>query len=128
MGWIDAQTGIVSAFRADFLNGKHTVLNQTFDVNIAINRWMILDKALADNVCPEPEFKYKHDLTDDYLRGISDYQLKRAINKEVVLGPWQPLYSRYKAKALQVDGETPERSPEEIEKMRAECRRRHPKS
>lgn len=122
------ESNMVSAFRADFLNGKHAAINKTFDIGMAINRWKILDQALKDGVCPIPEFKYKYELTDELLRTLSDTKLKKAIYGDVVLGDWQVLYSRYKDKALKEDGITAKRTDEEIDRMKSEYRRRHPKS
>ena len=124
----DRDNQTIRAFRADFLDGSHTALQQTFDVKIAINRWKELDGYIRNQITPKPDFKYKYELTDELLRSISDGKLKKAIDGQVILGDWQPLYSRYKDKALKIDGISAKRTDEEIQRMKSEYKRRHPKS
>ena len=111
-------------------------LDLKYDINkLAIERWKTLDKHIADKVVPEPDYKYKYDITPELLQEkeasgrykISDSKLIKAINGEVILGDWQPKYSDYKDKQLAMLSEE-ERLHNEDERamMKAEYKRRHP--
>ena len=109
-----------------------------YDLNkLALDRWRQVDKHLADGTLPDgPEYTYKKPITVEALRqtdestgryAVSDSQLIKAIDSNVVIGDWQVKYSRYKDKQLALDGINPEYTPEEIAMMKAEYKRRKPK-
>ncbi len=109
-------------------DGQSGEVSTSVDLEAALERWRKLDKAIAAGEVPAGEYKYKYDLTPEVLAELPDAKLKKIIEGSIVFGDWQPLYSRYKNKALEADGLKPERTQEELEAARQEYRRRHPRS
>lgn len=124
----DAATDQIVCYEGMASDGSYKKLNYTYKVGDTLARFKKLDEHLANNIIPEPDYKYKYDLTEDFITKLSDYKLRRMINREALGGDWQPLYSKYKDKQLEVDGTPLERTDEEIGILRAEYLRRHPKS
>lgn len=98
------------------------------DLTASLARWTKLDEHIKNGTVPDPEYRYKYDLTPDVLESIPDTKLKKIIDGSVIYGDWQPLYSRYKNKQLAADGLIPERTQEELENAKQEYRRRHPRT
>jgi hypothetical protein len=124
----DETTRSITAYRASTLNGKNKEINYSFCVDVAINRAKLIDRAVLEKVVPRTEFTYKFPVTEEALEKVSDKQLERAANGEIVLGDWQPKYSRYKDKALKEDGIDPGYSEKELQLLKEMYKRRHPKS
>jgi len=124
----DADTCTIKA--TDFVasDGRSGPLNVSQDLNAALERWKGLDTNLREGVAPKGEYSYKHELTPELLRDISDPKLKKIVEGSLVFGDWQVLYSRWKNKQLAIDGVIPERTVEEKALARAEYKRRHPRS
>jgi hypothetical protein len=109
-------------------NGNSGHVPVEVDLTAALERWKKLNEFLAKNEVPAGEYQYKYPLTLESVRDIADAKLKKIIDGAIVFGDWQPLYSRYKNKQLEVDGLTPERTPDELKVAVSEYRRRHPRS
>lgn len=124
----DPGTHVVTAYAFDKANGTSGSLSVQYNVMEAFERFRRLDLALESGTEPAPEYKYKYDLTPEFLRDLSDAQLKKLIDGYAIIGDWQPLYSRYKDKQLLTDGLSPVRTEEEKHLAKVEYRRRHPRS
>jgi hypothetical protein len=124
----DSKTDTVTASHYERGNGTSGELNLSLNLTQALERWVLLDEYLRTNNVPPGEYKYKYDLTPEFLREIPDAKLKRIVEGTLVLGDWQPVYSRYKDLQLEIDKINPERTDEERALARAEYRRRHPRS
>lgn len=124
----NSETDTVTASHYERGNGTSGELNISLNLATALERWVLLDKYLHDNVVPPGEYKYKYELTPEFLREVPDAKLKRIVEGTLVLGDWQPVYSRYKDLQLEIDKIIPERTDEERALARAEYRRRHPRS
>jgi len=124
----DSQTDTVTASHYERGNGTSGELNISINLTESLERWILLDKYLRDNIVPTGEYKYKYELTPDFLREVSDAKLKRIVEGTLILGDWQPVYSRYKDLQLEIDKIVPERTDAERNLARAEYRRRHPRS
>lgn len=120
--------GIITAYRATTLSGYDKKIDFKFDIKIALGRAAILDAALVARNEPKAEFRYKDELTEEYLKSVSDAQLERAAKGEVVLGDWQCKYSRFKDKALAQDKIEIGYSQKELDLLRSEYRKRHPRT
>jgi len=124
----DSETDTVTASHFERGNGTSGELNVTLNLAEALERWVLLDEHLRNNTVPAGEYKYKYELTPEFLREIPDAKLKRIVEGSLIMGDWQPVYSRYKDLQLEVDKINPERTDEERALARAEYRRRHPRS
>ena len=124
----DSETDTVTASHFERGNGTSGELNVTLNLAEALERWVLLDEHLRNNIVPAGEYKYKYELTPEFLREIPDAKLKRIVEGSLIMGDWQPVYSRYKDLQLEVDKINPERTDEERALARAEYRRRHPRS
>ena len=124
----DSKSDSIICYEAERSDGSHFKLNLTLDLAAALDRWKQLDRHLASNTVPRGEYHYKYPLTQELLREIPDAKLKKIVEGTLVYGDWQPVYSRFKNKQIQVDGIVPERTDEEKSLARAEYKRRHPRS
>lgn len=133
-------TGIVLVFPVQYKNG-FAVCDTMYSPNgetkikpVKLSVTKVLEKfskvmlAAQNKKCPAPDYVYKYPLTPELLKETKDWALKAAIEGKKVLGDYQPSYSSYKKKILEVDGITPEYTEEEIGLLKAEYRKRHPKS
>lgn len=91
-------------------------------------RWLELDKAVVTKSCPKGEYQYKYPVTAELLDSLSDDKIRKAIRGEVVVGDWQPKYSRYKDLIIKTDGVEMGYTDQELALFRKEYLRRHPKS
>ncbi len=124
----DPRTMVATAHSWENSDGSKGRMEVSVDLKVALERWKKLDEYLAKNEVPPGEYQYKYPLTWESVRDIPDAKLKKIIEGAIVYGDWQPLYSRYKNKALAADGLTPERTEEELKVAVAEYRRRHPRT
>lgn len=125
----DPATGIITAYQALLSNGDAKSLSHSYDVNKSIERLKKIEAMLTAKQEPaKGDYQYKYPVTEETLRDISDYKLRAAINGDVVLGDWQPKYSRYKDKQLAADKQSMEYTESERALLVAEYKRRHPKS
>lgn len=124
----NSETDTVTASHFERGNGTNGQLNVSLNLTQALERWVLLDEHLRTNTVPSGEYKYKYDLTPEFLREVPDAKLKRIVEGTLIMGDWQPVYSRYKDLQLEVDKIVPERTDEERALARAEYRRRHPRS
>lgn len=124
----DQQSDTVTASHYERSDGSNGALSISLNVAAALERWRVLDQHLASGTVPNGEYHYKYTLTQDLLREIPDTKLKKIAEGSLVFGDWQPVYSRYKDKQLQVDKIEPIRTEEEKALARAEYKRRHPRS
>ena len=124
----NSETDTVTASHFERGNGTNGQLNVSLNLTQALERWVLLDEHLRANTVPSGEYKYKYDLTPEFLREVPDAKLKRIVEGTLIMGDWQPVYSRYKDLQLEVDKIVPERTDEERALARAEYRRRHPRS
>jgi hypothetical protein len=124
----DKQSDTVKATHFERSDGSNGPLNLSLNLTEALDRWRVLDQHLANNTVPNGEYHYKYPLTQELLREIPDAKLKKIAEGNLVFGDWQPVYSRYKDKQLQIDKIEPVRTEEEKAIARAEYKRRHPRS
>lgn len=124
----DPRTMVASTTSWENIDGSRGKVEVMVDLKVAIERWNKLNAFIEKNEVPPGEYQYKYPLTWESVRDIADAKLKKIIEGAIVHGAWQPLYSRYKDKALAVDGETPKRTEEELKVAVAEYRRRHPRT
>ena len=124
----NSETDTVAATHFERGNGTSGQLNISLNLTQSLERWLLLDEHLRTNTVPIGEYKYKYDLTPEFLREVPDAKLKRIVEGTLVMGDWQPVYSRYKDLQLEIDKIVPERTDEERALARAEYRRRHPRS
>jgi hypothetical protein len=124
----NSEADTVTASHYERGNGTSGQLNVSINLAQSLERWVLLDEHLRTNTVPAGEYKYKYDLTPEFLREIPDAKLKRIVEGTLVMGDWQPVYSRYKNLQLEMDKIVPERTDEERALARAEYRRRHPRS
>lgn len=124
----ESKTQEIVAYKGKTLSGLEKELSFRYSVKSTLERAKKLDKHIAEQKVPACEFPYKIPLTSEFLATQSDKQIERAMKGELVLGPWQPRYSRYKSLILKTDKVTPEYTPAEIAALKAEFLRRHPRS
>lgn len=123
------KSGFITATSFESSTGRSGNLSVKLDVSKALERWTGLNENIRANYPPpKGEYKYKYDLTPELLDNLTDTKLKKIIDGTAVVGDWQPLYSRYKNKQIEVDGISLERTATEIAKARNEYRKRHPRS
>lgn len=102
--------------------------------NIRVSIRKVLDKFnrvidyVARGEVPPPDFVYKRALTDEMLTKLSDYEILAAVNGQKIIGDWQVTYSPFKNKIFETDGISPSYTTDEIAKLQAEYRRRHPRT
>lgn len=108
--------------------GRQVSLNHRLCLKEIDARWIALEKHLKDKTLPPEEHKYKFPLTSELLESLSDAQLKACIEGKKCQGDWQVQYSSYKEKHLQESGDVLGYTEDELGILRAEYRRRHPKS
>lgn len=92
------------------------------------SNWKALEAALAADKMPAGDYHYKYPLTAELLDAQSDAKLRKMLDGEVVLGDWQTKYSNFKTANMKADGIDFGYSQEELEIIRAEYKKRHPKS
>lgn len=125
----DAETDRCYFSHAIRSDGTERTIGKYSDLKPIRARWLELDRRVATKECPpKGDYQYKYPLTPEFLATVSDAQLRKAASGEAVLGDWQPKYSRYKSKALKVDGTALGYTDEELAILKQEYRRRHPKS
>ncbi len=124
----DKDTDMITCYSGESSTGVFKKLAYTYRVGNSIERFKRLDEHLEGKTVPDPDYSYKHVLTPEYLESLSDHKMRSMIKGDSIGGDWQPLYSRYKNKQLEVDGMPAGRTEEEITILRTEYRRRHPKS
>jgi len=125
----DGQTKVATA--TNWVNSRleeGVLQNVSIDTEAALDRWRKLNEFLKTNTVPAGEYEYKYPLTFDSVKDSADAKLKKIIERAIVYGDWQPLYSRYKNKQLEADGLTAQRTEDELNVARIEYRRRHPRS
>lgn len=114
------ENGVVTAYQGSSSLGDVRKLDYSLDVNKVLDRMKQVEHSIETKQCPAPTYKYKYELTPEYLATVSDRQLKAAIDGQKILGDWQPRYSRYFDKALKVDGTSREYTAEELALIRNE--------
>lgn len=122
----DATTNTAIAYEGQRLDGSVQVLDQRLALSPILARLERLNKAVEEKKEPAPDYKYKRELTPEFLASQTDNALKQAANGEKILGDWQPRYSRYFDRILQVDKETREYTEGELQLIRNEIARRKP--
>lgn len=120
--------GIVTCDTMLSPNGETRIKPVKKDINKVLAKFKKVLEAAANKKCPPPDFQYKYPLTPDVLEKTKDWSLKAAIEGRKILGDFQPQYSSYKKKALELDGVSQQYTDEEKAILRAEYRKRHPKS
>jgi len=118
----------VRLVKAESSTGVVKKLNQRFYLKDFLNRWKVLDEAIAKKELPKGEYTYMYPITAESVRSISDEALLKIIHRQAVWGDWQVLYSRYKDLQIKTDNLPRERTIEDINLCIAEYKRRHPKS
>lgn len=120
----DVESNTAIAYEGQRLDGSVQVLNQRIALSPILARLEKLNKHVEEKKEPAPDYKYKRELTPEFLAKQTDNALKQAAAGEKILGDWQPRYSRYFNRILEVDKETREHSPAEIVLINAEIQRR----
>lgn len=126
--YYDAKKLEVVAYEVTVPDGSIRKCNESFNIGKVLERWKKLEDMIRAKECPtQGDFKYKWELTPELISSLSESNLLAGALGNKVLGDWQPLYSRYKDKQLAADNTTPERTPEEIQLLQNEYKKRHPK-
>jgi hypothetical protein len=122
-------TNSVTATRFRASNGTDRPLSLTYALDASLERFRAVDKAVASKTQPSgPCYQYKYPITAESLKDISDTKLRKAIEKGIAIGDWQVVYSRYKDKQLATDKISLGYNDAELSALRAEYKRRHPRS
>lgn len=124
----DPKTDEIVAFKGESSRGELKSLDQRYRVGKVEERLKLLDKHLADKVCPPADFVYKYEVTPEETRSWSDAKLLKAVKNEAVVGDWQVIYSSYKDLQLEIDGVELGYNEDELKVIKAEKRRRTPNS
>jgi hypothetical protein len=122
----DVGTNTAIAYEGQRLDGTVQVLDQRLALSPILARFKKLSQYVEEKKEPAADYQYKRDLTPEFLAEQSDNALKQAANGEKILGDWQPRYSRYFNRILEVDKVKREYTPSEIALIRAEIERRKP--
>lgn len=123
------QTKVIKAYRATDSSGRiRSIDHCNFNVKYALERFKLLDQYLAKGEVPPPDYQYKKEITWENVKSIPDSKLKKIVEGTLIYGDWQPKYSVYKDKIIEVDGIKPEHSDEEKQIALAEYRRRKPRT
>lgn len=135
----DKNFGVVSFVHCEYLPDSMTIraykgevphldrveeLDQRVCLKAAFEKWERLQGYLDRKECPPPDYHYKLPLTPENLAKHSLNKLEKAARGEAVLGDWQPLYSRYFKKILEVDKVVREHTAEELVLIKQEIGRR----
>lgn len=124
----DPTTNSIRATRWVHSDGTEGKLDYVVPLQQALDRLKKLNEYVEKNEVPPPDYKYKYPLTPETVKDIPDAKLKKIIEGSTVHGDWQPLYSRFKNKALAADGLSPSRTEEELKVAVVEYRKRHPRT
>lgn len=127
----DPDTDEIIAYRGESSTGIVKNLDYRYTVCHTINRYLRLDECLKNEQVPEPDYFYKYPVDSESLRDEqrwSDRQIKSVLSGQNVGGDWQPRYSQYFRKQLQVDKLEPKRTPRELALLWLEYKRRHSRS
>ena len=124
----DPETTTIRAYSFSNTDGRMGNISASVNITDALARWVKLEEHIKNKDVPKGEYRYKHDLTQEMLRSISDNQLKKLIEGKAVIGDWNVIYSRYFDKQLEADGVSKGRSLQEKKIALVEYIRRHPKS
>lgn len=124
----DAASDEVIAYQAEHMGGETREIDQRLKIGDIEARWQNLEKHIAEKKVPKSDYQYKYPLTQEMLQTMSDDKIRKAIRGEVVIGDWQPRYSRYLSKALEYDKVKRGYSDSELKLLRDEYLKRHPKS
>jgi hypothetical protein len=118
----------IQAIRFRASDGQDQPISLIYPLERSLDRFRAVDRAVASGVAPQPSYRYKYPVTAEGLKDISDAKIKKAIESGIAIGDWQVLYSRYKDKQLATDGISLGYTDAEIGTLKAEYRRRHPRS
>lgn len=122
---------VLDVLRCVGVEGSHfekQELSIKLDMQEVLKRYEAVDKAVAEKKEPKGEYPYKFPLTEELLSSTSDDKLRKMMRGELILGPWQPKYSRYKNKILATDKVALTYAKEEVDLIRKEYRTRYPGS
>ena len=118
----------IQAYEAFNSKGEKKKLSKTVSLAKVFDRWRRLEKAVDEGKAPDPDFQYMYTITPELLQTLSKTRVEKAAKGEVIVGDWQPKYSRFKTKALRVDGTPLAYTEEELNMFKNEYRRRVPKT
>ena len=126
----DPSTEEVECYAIKKSTGEDELLAKPFRTSIkkVLKSWADLKKHIEKKELPQSQYQYKYPVTKAYLKGLSDYQIRRVLKGGVILGDWQPHYSAYKNKILELDEIDSEYTPDEMLMFEQEYKMRHPKS
>lgn len=122
------ETNEIECFRATKTGGYKSNISYKYSLDYVFNKWQYVFTCLQNNEEPKPEYRYKYELTPEYLEKLSDSNIKEAIRGNKILGDWQVSYSPYKNKIIGVDNLSTSYTGEEIKILEREYLKRHPKS
>jgi len=77
---------------------------------------------------PKPDYTYKHAVTEDSVKDLSDDMIRKVLKGLKIIGDWQPVYSRYRDRNFKVDNVSRSYTEDELDIFRREYQKRHPKS
>lgn len=126
----DIDKKVVTCYRATSTRGDERELNIVVSLQETLDEWKMIRKCIEEKKLPPKKYFYKHELTDDYLKSLSDSDILKCLNNQKVLGDYQIGWSRYKTLHAKMEGVDPQNpySSEEVAKLTQEYKKRHPKS
>lgn len=125
------ETNEVICYEEVGVDGAGNIITKTicnYSLDYVINKWQYVITCIENKEVPKPEYRYKYAVTDELLQKLSDRDIKSALEESKIIGDWQPAYSKYKNKIIEVDGIIPYYTLEELDLFYLEYKRRHPKT
>ncbi len=123
------ETGAVVCYGVEASPGLELPKFQEKRVSVVkqLDKFSSLYEYVVKDELPPLDYRYKYELTQEFLESKSDTDIKLAAQGYKILGDWQISYSQYKDKHLQLQNTDATYTPQEIELLVKEYIRRHPK-
>lgn len=122
------ETRELVAKQAIYSHGESRELNIRQSMQDVCERIRSVEVSVKEGKVPPPDYIYKFPLTEELLETQSDYNLRAMLDGTKILGDWEPRYSGYLTKNLELDKVSRSYSSEELAMIRREYLKRHPKS
>lgn len=108
--------------------GRHRRCSYRVSIRQILDEWSNVLYHVNKGEPPESKLNIKHVVTEEYLKELSDYKIKKILDYGTLDGDWQIAYSSYKDKYHKHFNVEFEYTPEEIEMFREEYMKRKPGS
>lgn len=116
----EPETDEIVCYEAITSKGDRKDLNFRLVVEEVREWFRSVDRAVAKKELPPGDYKYKYELTAEFLAEQSDATLSKMMKGDLIKGDWQPKYSRYKDKQIALDKVKLEYTAEELQKIKNE--------